>query len=145
MPSTPIVVSAPTSARTARDRFDVVAGLDLALQAPIARVDVGGRERAQLVLVGADPDRDPGIDFGAHAAEVRAQRLAVSAQRGVAQRTVKRGSCKWVTAYVVEPNARERAWDQVVAEHHARGIERLRGVASVLLRLRTRPSRRRRQ
>ena len=121
-------VVADLGAHRGNDR-DIGTGFDLQLDPAVALGAVRRGERAELLLVVGEADRDAGLDRRTRAAQVRNERLPGRAQLRVEQRGFERGPGERVAAHVREVVAREGARHEVVAQHEPRAVERLAGVA----------------
>jgi hypothetical protein len=109
-------------------RLDVVAGLDLELDAPIALVDEALDQLEEIVEVRLHPQADPAWDAVADAPEMIGERHAHLAEGEIGHRHLVRRLGHAMTAYPGRP-PRERGGDQEVAENRPCASGPLIGVA----------------
>jgi hypothetical protein len=113
------------------NRLDVVPGLDLQLDAPVALGEVALDRLQEVGDVVVDPDRDAAVDLGPHSTEVLAERRAARTQIGVEDRSLECRLCHRMAAHRSESlrdvlgrhlAAVEETRDEVSAHHVLRAL-----------------------
>ncbi len=106
----------------------VATRLDLALHAPVPVVEVAAEQLAEVRVVVAEPDRDAGVDAGAHRAEMRGERDAITVEATVEQRALEGSARRAVATDGRQWYSRKQRRQEVLAQDEPGGVDRVGGI-----------------